>query len=106
VKTKDLWNVVAALGSHVRPELRQWAALRMIVDLPGSTVGQVALGAGGLSPTKMTSVVNALSARGLVRVAICPTDRRNMLLYATPGGERSLAAEEDRLLAAASAGGS
>src|SRR5947208_10280203 len=76
----------------------QSRALRVIGDGDGTRVSDLAE-ALRIAPRSATEVADTLEARGLVERAAHPSDRRAVLLRATPGG-RTIRTEVDAARAA------
>lgn len=61
------------------------ALLKQVIDVPGSTVGELALALGMQQPNASASL-RALESRGFIARAKSARDRRMSLIYATPQG--------------------
>ena len=77
------------LGKQTGLTTPQLVVLRSIRNAPSSTVGAVAIDV-SLSQATVTTILNRLQARGLVRRTRGKTDRRRVRLHLTPKGSRLL----------------
>lgn len=77
------------LGKQTGLTTPQLVVLRSIRDAPSSTVGAIAIDV-SLSQATVTTILNRLQARGLVRRTRGKSDRRRVRLNLTPKGNRIL----------------